>query len=683
MPLSPKPSRPSCILSDRHPRRPSPPLATLASRLHPSPLVASRLHPPPPVAAPRLPHPAIMAPMEDLLLDIVAQLRTWDDASSERAHAEGLGVDAMVERCVRRHNRGKANNAQHFSKRHLLPFYLRVREQEPERWRSWDIDPDLEHRLLQALRMKPRRTASGVATITVITRPQPCSSNCVYCPCDLRMPKSYLYSEPACQRAEHNFFDPYLQVALRLRALDQMGHATDKVELIVLGGTWTDYPRAYQIWFVRELFRALNEYPTPEEALRRRYQFYRERGFSNDATELAHFVAGEQARVDAGEETYNQGFSHLYETPRYQEAAAHMTATPEELAYEQHVNETAAHRVVGLVVETRPDAIDPESLTLARRLGCTKIQVGIQSTRQDVLDACQRKTTIAQVKRAFSLIRLFGFKIHSHLMLNLPTATPAQDKDDFANFVTDQGFLPDEIKLYPCSLVAGTQLVRRYKQGLWRPYTEDELMDVLCADVLATPPYVRISRMIRDIGADDILVGNKKANLRQMVETRINRQGQAGQVEDMRFREIARSEVDLNSLRLADYTYRTSTTTEHFLQWVTPENRIAGFLRLSLPDWDGLSAGLLDVAADELPVQPGDAMIREVHVYGQAAHLGREDSSSQHQGLGTKLVHEAFRIAGVEGYESVNVISSVGTREWYRQLGFEDVGLYQKALLSR
>lgn len=616
-----------------------------------------------------------MAPMEDLLLDILARLRSWEDADPVGA-SEAL--DALVESCVRRHNKGIPANAQRYSKKRLLPFYLRVKAQEAHRWRAWQVNPDLERRLLHALRMKPRRTASGVATITVITRPQPCSSNCVYCPCDLRMPKSYLYREPACQRAEHNFFDPYLQASLRLRALDQMGHATDKVELIILGGTWTDYPRSYQIWFVRELFRALNDYPTPREGLRDRYRLYRDLGLSNDPEELAAFVSEEQARVNAGQETYNQAYARLYETPRYQAAARHMTATLEDLEAAQRANETAAHRVVGLVVETRPDAIDPQSLTLARRLGCTKIQVGIQSTRQEVLDACDRRTRIAQVKRAFSLIRLFGFKIHSHLMVNLPGATPAQDVGDFRAFVSDPGFLPDEVKLYPCSLVAGTQLVRTYERGEWRPYTEGELMDVLCSDVLATPPYVRISRMIRDIGADDILVGNKKANLRQMVEDRLRREGLASQVEDIRFREIARSQVDLGALRLDDYSYRTATTTEHFLQWVTPQNRIAGFLRLSLPDWEALGGGACDVASSELPQTPGQAMIREVHVYGQAAHLGREDSSSQHQGLGTALVRRALQVAADEGYREVNVISSVGTREWYRRLGFEDVGLYQR-----
>ena len=628
--------------------------------------------------------------MEELLLDIVTHLRELPEGVDPKAAVKLEGI-------VREHNRGILGNARHLSKRRLLPFYLHVKQEDPERWRAWGIDAALERRLLGVLRVKPRRTASGVATITVITRPHPCSGDCVYCPCDLRMPKSYLWSEPACRRAEKNYFDPYLQVSTRLRALDQMGHATDKVELIVLGGTWTDYSQPYQIWFVRELFRALNEWPAPWDRLRERYAFYRDLGISNSADEIARLVAAEQARVEAGEESYNEGFARLYgggeacaaagesgamsgtgaRSP-FWEASRHMAASLDELAVEQRRNETAAHRVVGLVIETRPDTIDPAKLRLMRRLGCTKIQLGIQSTRQELLDANRRLMDVSQIRRAFSLIRLFGFKIHAHFMVNLLGSTPEDDKADFRAFVSDPGFLPDEVKLYPCSLVAGTRLVSEYERGRWRPYTEGELLDVLVADTLATPPYVRISRMIRDISAEDILVGNKKANLRQMVEGEIARLGLAGDVRDIRFREIAHTSLDLEALHIHDYGYRTATTHEHFLEWVTPKDRIAGFLRLSLPCWDELASGVLDVHADELPVRPNEAMIREVHVYGQVAHLGRADSSSQHRGLGRELVERACNVARAAGYGCVNVISSVGTREYYRRLGFADVGLYQR-----
>ena len=606
--------------------------------------------------------------MEQLLLNILDRLRTDANPISPEE----------LDWFVRQANRGVRDNSKHASKKKLAAYYQRVRGTDTERWSAWNIDPALERRLDQTLRVKPRRTASGVATITVITRPCTCSSNCIYCPCDLRMPKSYLHNEPACQRAEHNFFDPYLQVYTRLRALTEMGHATDKVELIVLGGTWSDYPTGYQLWFMSELFRTLNEFPSSEERVRDRYALWRSLGLQNTPDALETFAEHVQARVNAGKETYNSGFHALYGASEPHTAAARISvATEDDLLRQQRRNETAAHRVVGLVIETRPDCITPQSLTLFRKLGCTKIQVGIQSTRQEILDVNQRHTTIAQVRRAFSLIRLIGFKIHSHLMLNLLGSAPEDDKGDFATFVTDPGFLPDEIKLYPCALVPGTELVRRYEAGAWRPYTTAELLNVLVTDTLSTPPYVRISRMIRDIAAEDILVGNKHANLRQLVEEKIAEAGAAGQVKEIRFREIAGANVDLGTLALTDFPYQTAVSEEHFLQWVTPEGKIAGFCRLSLPRWDDLAAGSCDVAASELPTEPGSAMIREVHVYGQAAHLGKSDAAAQHQGLGRQLVERACSIAAAAGYERTYVISSVGTREYYRHLGFIDAGLYQ------
>jgi elongator complex protein 3 len=358
-----------------------------------------------------------------------------------------------------------------------------------------------------------------------------------------------------------------------------------------------------------------------------------------------------------------------------------MSSTEGELHAVQKANEQAAHRMVGLVIETRPDTITPEALHSFRALGCTKVQIGIQSTRQDILDINRRATTTEEIARAMLLIRLFGFKIHTHLMVNLEGSTPQEDIEDFRTFVEDPRFLPDEIKLYPCALVAGTALVKEYEEGRWRPYTEEELLHVLVADTLATPPYVRISRMIRDISADDIMAGNKKTNLRQMVEQKTISAGEAGLVHDIRFREIAGREVDLSTLSLDDAAYETLGTEEHFLQWVTPDGHIAGFLRLSLPKWKRLEEGILGTDAAALPTGPGEAMIREVHVYGQAAHLGRTDAAAQHQGLGRALVKRAEEIAHDAGYEWLNVVSAVGTREYYRMLGFDDAGLYQRIAL--
>lgn len=617
--------------------------------------------------------------MNELILDILQQLR---DSS------QGALDTHQLEMLINSHNSG-INSSAHSTereklipKRAILPYFLQVKQKNNELWQSWNVTPELEERFIRSVRMKPRRTASGVATITVITRPHTCSSNCIYCPCDLRMPKSYLANEPACQRAELTFFDPYVQVAARLQALHQMGHSTDKVELIVLGGTWSDYPEGYQYWFIKELFRALNEWPNSPRYIQERLDWYTSFGLQNSEEALSSFVAEQQAAVFDDTATYNQAFHKLYDTSQpHQSAWSQMQSTYDQLVEQQHVNETAAARVVGLVIETRPDTITPDNLRLFRQLGCTKIQIGIQSTRQEILDANKRQMSAAQIKRAFSLIRLYGFKIHSHLMVNLLGATPEADKQDFKTFVTDPGFLPDEIKLYPCALVSGTQLVQKYREGAWQPYAKDELVDVLVQDVLNTPPYVRISRMIRDISATDILVGNKHTNLRQMVEQELAAEDVARRVQEIRFREINQQQVRAAELTLQDFTYTTAVSDEHFLQWVTADNKIAGFCRLSLPHWDKLTSGACDVSADELLVQPGQAMIRELHVYGQALSLGVEGMSAQHQGLGQKLLAKASSIAAEAGYTSLNVISSIGTRAYYRAQGFTDAGLYQQKAL--
>ena len=617
--------------------------------------------------------------MDELILDILQQLR---DGSQEALDTHQL------EMLINSHNSGIDSSAHStereklIPKRAILPYFLQVKQKNDELWQSWNVTPELEERFIRSVRMKPRRTASGVATITVITRPHTCSSNCIYCPCDLRMPKSYLANEPACQRAELTFFDPYVQVAARLQALHQMGHSTDKVELIVLGGTWSDYPEGYQYWFIKGLFRALNEWPNSPSYIQDRLDWYTSFGLQNSEDALSYFVAEQQAAVFEDTATYNQAFHKLYDTSQpHQSAWSQMESTYDELVEQQHINETAAARVVGLVIETRPDTITPDNLRMFRQLGCTKIQIGIQSTRQEILDANKRQMSSAQIKRAFSLIRLYGFKIHSHLMVNLLGATPEADKQDFKTFVTDPGFLPDEIKLYPCALVSGTQLVQKYREGAWQPYAKDELVDVLVQDVLNTPPYVRISRMIRDISATDILVGNKHTNLRQMVEQELAAKDVARRVQEIRFREINQQQVHAAELTLQDFTYTTAVSDEHFLQWVTTNKKIAGFCRLSLPHWDKLTSGACDVTANELLVQPGQAMIRELHVYGQALSLGSEGMSAQHQGLGQKLLTKASSIAAEAGYTSLNVISSIGTRAYYRAQGFTDAGLYQQKAL--
>lgn len=616
-----------------------------------------------------------MGSMEQIILDILDELRAGrsvDDRTLLRlghAAARRSGADKRV-----------------FAKRRLLPYYQQVKQGDRERWESWGVTPELESRLLAALRMKPRRSASGVATITVITKPWPCGGDCLFCPNDIRMPKSYLHNEPACERAEQNWFDPYLQVTSRLTALTQMGHATDKIELIVLGGTWSDYPQGYQVWFISELFRALNEF-SPDEATcagaAERAAYYRSQGFPLDGGEFERAAATAQRGLDRHARTYNQAFSELYGAGSpWRRAAGRQTAEFDELERLQHENEGARCRVVGLVIETRPDAIDPCSLTVIRRLGCTKVQMGVQSLDQGVLDANDRGIEVGQIERAFDLLRIFGFKIHAHAMVNLMGSTPDRDKADYRRLVLGAPYQPDEVKLYPCALIEGARLQERFEVGEWAPYTEEELLDVLVSDVAATPAFCRISRMIRDFSSHDIVAGNKKPNLRQLVEERLRAEGDARGIQEIRFREVATGDVPVDDLRMEVVSYETSNTRERFLQWVTSENRIAGFLRLSLPSQGYVRSECARRDSAGLPIGLGEAMIREVHVYGMATRLGADGTSAQHLGLGRRLIERASEIARDSGYERLNVISAVGTRAYYRHLGFSDCGLYQQKELS-
>lgn len=241
--------------------------------------------------------------------------------AAAEAGASPMPDAAWLDKLVRARNREMHDGTRRVAKKRLLPEYLRLCREEPETLEAWGVVPgsNVDKAVVKFLRAKPRRTASGVATITVITKPWPCTGDCVYCPNDMAMPKSYIANEPACQRAQRCYFDPFLQVTSRLRVLSDMGHVTDKVELIVLGGTWSDYPVGYQVWFMCEMFRALNCFGSgadkaaaiPHEEDERR-KFYEACGISNDPDEIAREISGVQVRVNNGEMRYLAAWEEIY-----------------------------------------------------------------------------------------------------------------------------------------------------------------------------------------------------------------------------------------------------------------------------------------------------------------------------------------------------------------------------------
>ncbi len=474
--------------------------------------------------------------------------------------------------------------------------------------------------LIKQIRKKPSRTTSGVTPVTVLTKPFPCPGECIFCPEPDQMPKSYLPSEPGSQRAERNQFDPYLQTFNRVQTLANMGHPVDKAELIVLGGTWSVYPEDYQIWFIRQCLRALNDIQPRKTKLK-------PLDYRRDKSE---------------------------------------TSTWKELESAMETNETAYSRNVGLVIETRPDFIDKEEIIRLRRLGVTKVQIGIQFLDDQILKLNKRGHGIDEISRAFYLLRSGGFKIQAHWMTNLYGSNPEIDKKNFLKIFKDERFKPDELKIYPCSLLAGTELMRLYKEEKWRPYSQEELVDVLEFCLTNTPNYCRVNRVIRDIPSPEIVVGNKLTNLREVVEEKIRES--VKEMEDIRAREIRRGKFDFEKIDLKITEYQTEKFNNYFLEYVTPENKILGFLRLSLP--------LDENWMEELK---NSGIIREVHVYGPAVGIGsRDNKTAQHAGLGTRLLEKAKDIAREKGFEKLSVISAVGTQEYYRKLGFKKTDLYQK-----
>ncbi len=472
------------------------------------------------------------------------------------------------------------------------------------------INPD--RLLLERIRMKPMRTLSGVTTVTVLTKAYPCPGKCIFCPTDVRMPKSYLPDEPGAMRALEHQFDPYEQVHARLRALTNLGHPTDKIELLILGGTWSSYRRDYQEWFVKRCFDAMN-------------------GINSEG----HREEPKRISVDSVLSVVN-------------------------LSEAQAINETAAHRNVGLVIETRPDEINPDELRWLRHLGVTKVQMGAQSFDDHILEINKRGHDVESTRKATALLRAAGFKIVLHWMPNLLGATPESDRADFAKLWAD--FCPDEIKIYPNQLLANAELYEYWQRGEFHPYTTQELVDLI-ADIKPTiPRYCRVNRVIRDIPGNNVVEGNTRTSLRQDIQSEMKKRGTVCQC--VRCREVRGKVVEAETLRMDDLTYQAGTAEEHFISFITPDDGLAGFIRLSLPAKDSALTGMSDL--------DGAALIREVHVYGQSLAVGAEQTgAAQHLGLGTRLLEEADNVARKNGFSRMAVISAIGTRHYYLDRGFE------------
>lgn len=447
--------------------------------------------------------------------------------------------------------------------------------------------------------IKPGRSMSGVTPLAAMMKPFNCPGECIYCPLELNMPKSYLSDEPAAQRAKKLNFDAKAQISQRLEQLKMNGHPTDKLEIIVVGGTYSAYPAEYKVSFIKEIYDAVNEF---------------------DAKDVEEAMAR---------------------------------------------NETAKQRIVALSVETRPDWVTEAEVQLLRRLGVTKVQLGVQAIDEEISRITKRGHGQKEVAEATRLLRDAGMKICYHIMPNLPGSDPEKDVEMARIIYSDPRFRPDYVKLYPCMVIKGTALFRLWQKGKFKTYDDETLKKVLKEISVITPEWVRVDRLIRDISKGWVGAGSVKTNMRQEVERELIAEGRPCRC--VRCREIGNGELRMSNVELGRIEYETEGGREVLLSYEN-EHKLFALLRLRLPD---PSEKML------FPELKGAAIVREVHSYGQAVPLStRSKGKSQHQGLGRLLMEKAEVEAVKNGYRRLAVIAAVGTREYYKKLGYLLEGLY-------
>lgn len=467
------------------------------------------------------------------------------------------------------------------------------------------IKPNLK--LEQLLRTRPIRSLSGVVNVSVLTKPFNCPGNCLYCPTESGIPRSYLSGEPAVERAKRLKFDPYVQMQKRLEVLDISGHPTDKVELRVIGATWSYYPKKYQVWFCKKCFDACNQ--THDD------------------------LADKKLSVE-----------QLWK----------------KLAIAQKKNEKAKYRIVAMSFETRPDFITFKEVAQMKRLGATKIELGIQSIYEDILEKNNRGHGLKETIEATQILKNAGFKVSYQVMPNLYGSNPQKDLDMFKEIFSNPDFKPDCLKIYPCALVKEAALYKKYLKGEYKPYSIKTLIDLLKSIKKIAPRYVRIERIVRDIPSPLIVEGGSRtSNLRQMIEADMKKEN--WQCKCIRCREIRR-QIKEKTYSFRE-NYEASSGKEIFLSFEDKNKKhLYSMLRLRIPKQK----------TKTLPELKDCALIRELHTYGQAAFISQKSRDIQHKGLGKKLILEAEKIAKKEfGFKKIAVIAGVGVRDYYQKLGYK------------
>lgn len=465
------------------------------------------------------------------------------------------------------------------------------------------------------LKTRPVRSLSGIVNVSVLMKPYPCPGKCIYCPTEKGIPKSYLSGEPAVERAKKLNYDPYLQVQKRIEMLNLEGHPTDKIDLRIIGGTWSFYPKNYQNWYIKKCFDACNQ-----------------KGDRN-------------------------------------------------LKMAQKINEKAEHRIIGISIETRPDFINEKEIMNLRKLGVTRVELGIQSIYDDVLRLNLRGHGIKETILATKLLKDAGFKICYQIMPNLLGSDLKRDQDMFEEIFKNQDFQPDYLKIYPCALVKEAPLYRWWKDGKYKPYSKEKLIDLIKKIKKKIPYYVRIQRITRDIPSQFIMAGGARiSNLRQLLANDIEKEG--WKCKCIRCREVKGEYSPREKLFLFREDYEASGGKEIFLSFENKNReKLFSLLRLRVP------SQFFENKKHFLKVLNGTAIIREVQTFGQLVPVGEKQSAPQHKGLGKRLIKEAEKIVKKEfgshpvksakggakqfnGINKISVIAGVGARDYFQKLGY-------------
>ena len=464
---------------------------------------------------------------------------------------------------------------------------------------------------------KQVRSVSGVTTVAVMPKPWGCPhGKCTYCPGgpELGVPRAYTGKEPAVMRALETKYDPYLQVTSRIAQLEAMGHVVDKVELILVGGTFPFLPRDYQETFVKRCLDALN-------------------GVEAETLDKAKTIA-----------------------------------------------ESAHRRNVGITVETRPDWSRRVHVDHMLYMGVTRVEIGVQTVYDDVYLRIHRDHTVGDVVESTRTLKDSGMKVGYHMMLGLPGCDYERDLEAFRRIFQDSEFRPDMLKIYPCLVTPGTQLYEEWKRGIYKPYSTEESARLIAKAKEFIPSWVRIMRIQREISADGIADGVRHGNLRQLVHYELSRLGIRCRC--IRCREVGHAYLrenvrpDLDRVELKKTVYEGSGGTEIFLSFEdAQQDLLIGYLRLRMPgDW----AHRPEIVGQEA------AIVRELHVLGQTVPVGnRSDGAFQHRGYGSRLLHEAERIAAEEyDRRKMLVISALGTKAYYARFAYHHDGPYVSKQLS-